>query len=216
MRALGFFAATLLLGTISRADTNTALAEALFREATDAFKEGRVAEACAKFAESQRLDPQRGTLANLARCHEREGKNASAWSDYAALLELSRKANDEPRIKYAEQRLQELEPGLPRMKLSVEPGLQVKEAKLDGTVVGTAAIGTTFPIDPGAHTIDVTSSDGRTWSQRFDATEKQTTTVVLHAPAPVEEKRGPLSTSPTTTTNERSWQKPLGIAVGAT
>lgn len=200
--------AMLAMAARAYAGPNAPLAEALFREASDAFKEGRVAEACAKFAESQRLDPQRGTLANLARCHEREGKVATAWSDYIALRELARQASDEPRAAYAQKRIDELEPTLPKIKLSVEPNLTIKEVKLDGTAIGQAAIGTTFPVDPGAHKVEATSADGRTWTQTFESPERGTTSVVLRSPPPEVHPPPPPPPSPS-----RTWQKP--VAVGA-
>src|SRR5262245_5300846 len=57
-----------------------AAAEARFREARALLQENRVSEACAKFAESNRLDPSSGTLLNLANCHKTEGKLATAWA----------------------------------------------------------------------------------------------------------------------------------------
>ena len=58
--------------------SDTAMAEALFQAGRACLERDRVEEACAKFSESQRLEPKLGTLLNLATCHEKLGKTASA------------------------------------------------------------------------------------------------------------------------------------------
>jgi hypothetical protein len=203
----------MVLARSAWADGNAPIAEALFREATDLFKDGKFAEACPKFAESNKLDPQRGTLANLARCHEADGKKALAWADYTQLLELSKRANDEPRAEYAQKKIDEIQPGLPRVQLAIEEGVQVKELALDGAPLGIAAVGTTFPVDPGKHELRATSSDGKTWAQTFDAPESSVTALMIHAPKP---EPPPPPPPPPPVRSPRTWQRPVAIAVGAT
>ncbi|MCC6559021.1 MAG: hypothetical protein IT372_39360, partial [Polyangiaceae bacterium] len=53
-------------------------AEALFQEGKRLLEEGRVAEACARLAASEAIDPTVGTLGLLAACHEQEGRIATA------------------------------------------------------------------------------------------------------------------------------------------
>lgn len=62
--------------------TDKATADALFRAGKELLESGKVAEACAKLAESQRIDPRLGTLLNVAACHEQEGRTATAWSEF--------------------------------------------------------------------------------------------------------------------------------------
>src|SRR3954467_1701725 len=73
--------------------SGAAQAQSPSREAADAlFKEGRAAVlrsdyamACARFRDSDRLDPALGTKFNLADCEEHLGHVATAWSLYSEI-----------------------------------------------------------------------------------------------------------------------------------
>src|SRR3954464_7778704 len=71
------------------------LATQLFKEGRALVDQGKVAEGCRKLEESQRIDPGGGTLLNVALCHEKEGRTATAWAEFTEALGLAKK-DDRP------------------------------------------------------------------------------------------------------------------------
>jgi hypothetical protein len=137
------------------ADGDRTLAAALFREAKTLMTKGDYVAACTKLEESQRLDPGGGTLLNLALCHEKQGRSATAWGEFIEALGLARRDNRQARVDLAEEHIQKLEPTLSKMTIVVspesdEPSLEITR---DGAVVGRAAWGMPFPVDPGEHKV---------------------------------------------------------------
>jgi hypothetical protein len=158
-----------------------AIAEALFRAGRELMTAGDVTQACPKFAESQRLDPKPGTLMNLALCHEKAGRTASAWSEYLQAAELSRRAGQSEREAVARTRARALEPVLAHVVLQESPTPSAT-VTLDGQVIGGGAFGTPIPIDFGDHILVETAKGKKTATVSFTvstAAEQQT----VHVPA---------------------------------
>ena len=142
---------------------DAALAQTLFNEGRALMSAKRVPEACAKFAESQRLDPATGTLLNLAACHEREGKLATAWAEYVQAQTAARRSNRPDRVQFAGEHIASLEKRLSYLTVHVPAAARLRglEVALDGTELGPAAWEMAAPIDPGRHRVTATVS-GRT------------------------------------------------------
>jgi hypothetical protein len=179
--------------------SEAALAEALFRDGKALFAAGQYAQACPKFAESERIDPQVGTLMNLALCHEKQGRTASAWAEYSRAATLSLRGGQTAREQVARASAAALEPKLSRVVLVADSTAPTK-VTLDGETIGSAVFGTAIPIDPGTHLV-VASAEGRVpFQQSFDIVdggENQTIHIpelaeiarVAAAPPPVAEAR---------------------------
>jgi hypothetical protein len=131
-------------------------AEELFRRGKSLMAEKKDREACPLFEESHRLDPQMGTLLNLAICHENVGRIASAWGEFRAVEQLARAANREDRVKLAHERAAKLEPRLAHIKLLVPSDVRVPGmvVKIDGEVKGEA-LWPSVPVDAGLREIEV-------------------------------------------------------------
>jgi hypothetical protein len=146
-----------------------AAAQALFDEAKELAKDGKFAQACPKFEESQRLESAPGTQFKLADCYEQIGKTASAWANFLEVAATSRRAGQADREQIAQARAKTLEPKLTRLLVSVAadgtPGLEVKR---DGNVVKKALWGTPIPVDPGTYRLTATAPGRAPWSKTFD------------------------------------------------
>jgi hypothetical protein len=133
-----------------------ASAEVLFSQGRKAFDKGDYATACEKFEESQRLDPAAGTLINLAACHERLGRLASAWEKWREALRYL-PASDERHPSVA-KRAEALESRLPRLEVQLAAdspeGTRVTR---DGVPLGAPSLGVGMPVDPGRHVIVVSA-----------------------------------------------------------
>lgn len=154
-RRLGLACAIVLVASAARADKLTD-AEELFRRAKGLMAEKKDREACPLLEESQRLDPQMGTLLNVAICHENVGKIASAWGEFRAVEQQARTAGRDDRVKLAHDRAAKLEPRLPRLKIvAVEhpTGLVVK---VDGEPKGEP-LWPGVAVDPGTRIVEVSA-----------------------------------------------------------
>ena len=148
---------------------DSAVAEALFRDARALFDGGRVAEACLKLEESQRLDPRGGTLYALALCHQRAGKTASAWAELTQVVIQSKRDGKADREQAARDLLAELEPTLSRVTVVVPPAVASTpglELKRGDVVLGRGVWGSAVPLDPGTYTFAASAPGKQPWSTR--------------------------------------------------
>jgi len=158
-------------------------AEALFKAARALVEKGDYAAGCPKFEASLALNPSASTMLNIAQCHEREGKIATAWSDYSRALVLNRETPGETRRKgleeIAKKGLTALEPRVPKLRVVVKDAPEGLEVKRDGTALPAAAIGEALPADPGDYEIEATAPGYKAATRKITLEEGKTETVEL-------------------------------------
>lgn len=158
MRAIVGIVAGAMTGlspSLVRADTrDPAAAEALFEAGRQAATRGDWANACPKFAESERLDPAPGTLLNLADCEEHLGHLAAAWDAWHEAIASLGPGDD--RTAQARKRAAALDARIPRLTVRLAPGAPAgATVHRDAVELGAASLGVALPVDPGAHVVRV-------------------------------------------------------------
>lgn len=142
-----------------------AAAQALFDEGRELMDQGRSADACPRFEESDRLEPALGTRFHLANCYEQLGKLASAHALYLAVASEAATRSQTARERVARERAEAVEPRLARLSIEVpfspSPALRVER---DGTLVGQAQWGLPVPVDPGVHHINASAPGREPWA----------------------------------------------------
>jgi hypothetical protein len=139
-------------------------AEALFEEGRRLVGEGKLEDACPKFAESERLDPSPSTLLNLANCWEKVGRRATAWATYKEAESAASAAKRQDYMAAAQRHAEALATTLARLTISVAQPKDGLEVKRDGVFVGSAEWGVAIPIDAGRHTIEASAPGYKSWT----------------------------------------------------
>jgi hypothetical protein len=214
-------ACTALSASPARAQTgqDQAAAEGLFSQGRDLMAAGKLTEACAKFAESQRLDPSAGTLLNLATCYEKDGKVASAWVTFKEAATAAQRADEPERVKLARSKAEALAPSLPMLTVTVPPAADRPDlvVKRDGETVGRAVWGTPIPVDPGVHPVTASAPGFVEWKGEVKV-DGPAAKVSIEVPALVAVPAPPVAPpppAPASTGTPGSTQRVVGVVLGS-
>ena len=135
------------------------LAQSLFDQARALMDKGAIADACPRFADSERLDPGGGhrprSRALLREARQARARVRHVQRSHQPLITEQR----HEREKFARDRAAALAPRLPRLTLKVTDAPPAAEVRLDGTRVPESAWGTATAVDPGEHAIEATAPD---------------------------------------------------------
>jgi hypothetical protein len=140
----------------ARTSDEDARAEVVFNMGKQLRDAGQYAEACPKFAESERLAPGVGVMLHLADCYERAGRTASAWAKFRQAEQLAFQRGD-CRVLLAHTRAAALEPRLNRLTVAIaQPQSHMDwELQLDGSPLPRDYWNAEMATDPGYHVVTV-------------------------------------------------------------
>jgi hypothetical protein len=179
------FASYLLTSApVLAAPQSEASAEVLFKEAKRLTSQGKFAEACPKYEESQKLSPAAGTLVNLADCYEKLGKTASAWATFKEAQRAASMRKRQDWVDLSTERAAALELKLSKLTVSVDDSARVAglEVKRDGAPLGAGEWGTAVPVDPGSHVVEASAPGKKPFTTRVEITgDKQQLRVKIAA-----------------------------------
>ena len=222
MRRGGFLIA-MLLSRAGLADSRagqSARAEALFIEARQLMDAGNLEEACPAFATSLRLERAVGTLLNLARCYELQGKTASAWSLFIDAESYALTTHDLRRAELARANHQRLAAMLPRVTVTASGLDATTTLLLDDSPLDQGALGLPLPIDPGPHVLVARGPSTRRAEVHFivpegpDPSQEPLRIVIDLPPAPLD---GPPPPTPSVSSTAEEGSRPAaGASEGET
>jgi hypothetical protein len=132
-----------------------ARADALFREGRTLLAAGQLAVACAKLEESDRLDPKIGRLLNVAYCHEKQGRIASAWHEYDQAAAMAIQAGQATRERFARGHASALARQLAFLRLELGTPPLGAQVRIDDEPLAREQWSIPFAVDPGLHTVTV-------------------------------------------------------------
>ncbi len=169
---------------------DAARADALFDQGRALMMGGTLAEACATLQESHRLHDRGDTLLNLAECHRRQGKTATAWGEFDRAIEHADRAKYEDAIVVAQVRRDELAALLSTLTVRVPdevaalPDLVVE---VNGAPLPQERWNRASTLDPGSFEVVARASGHRPFTRRIELgaqKDAQSVVVALEKEAP--------------------------------
>ncbi|TMQ19254.1 MAG: hypothetical protein E6J91_06480 [Deltaproteobacteria bacterium] len=160
---LGAVAMVAVAAASAHAQSEAAQAETLFRHGKDLMARGQIAEACAAFDASEKLEPTIATLLNQASCR------ATAWGLFLDAARQTRAATDDAgrqMHRSASERAARIEPRLSTLTITVLPENRVGGLEIlrDGEVIEPGAWNRALPIDGATYRITARAPGNAAWS----------------------------------------------------
>ncbi len=213
---LAALAISALLGLA--ADARADDAEALFDQGRALMDDpAKLGEACRTLEASYKLVERGDTLLNLAECHRREGKTATAYAEFDKALHIGAAVGFGEAMQVAKRLRDELGAKLSRLTVTVPPevlSLEGLSVELGGKPLAKDRWNKAFEIDPGPAEITAVAKGYRRFTLRVEVgpdKDEKTATVALDREPPAPRPPPPAPT-PTPRAARPSWPWVVGAA----
>jgi hypothetical protein len=170
-------ASALLAGTPARAQAeSTTEADLHFQHAVELMKADNCTEAVPEFLTSHKLDPSAATLVNLATCHARLGRSATAWKTYRQAAELASTEKNEALRERALQAMSIIGPTLTKLQIVSNSSARLS-IRVNGEEI-RAYDGLPIPLDPGESVVEAAAPGKEPWRKSVNADDLGATIVI--------------------------------------
>jgi hypothetical protein len=156
-----------------------AMARRLFNEARAAESNKDWTTAAAKLHDAVSIKETAGLRFHLAYCEEQQGMLVEALNDYERAEELLTQPNDDFRTQLP-TRKESLHKRIPTITLVMPPDVTDASLSIDDHPLASSFLGKAIPLNPGKHTVLVTSPNRVPFSAEL--TLNETDAVVTNAP----------------------------------
>jgi tetratricopeptide (TPR) repeat protein len=187
-----------------------ALARRLFAEARAAETNKDWSTAAAKLRDAIAIKETAGLRFHLAYCEEQQGMLVEALNDYERAEDLLTQPNDDFRTQLPSKK-ESLHKRIPTITLVMPPEVTDANLVVDDHPLSSTFLGKAIPLNPGRHTVVVSSPNRTTFTAELALNE--TDAVVTNAPMlPVAKAPTPppLPSAATTTSSADSASAPAG------
>ena len=156
------------------------LAREQFRTGVAAAREERWEEAAEAFQRSYELSPRPLTLLNLAGAYAQTGRLVESVEAYRMFL-MERTGVTARMRSDAEAQLADLEPRIPRARITVLGIAEGDVVRLDEYELSTASLEQPLPVNPGSHTVTLSRGEQEPLVVPFGLDEGATEDVLVDA-----------------------------------
>jgi hypothetical protein len=200
-------------------------AQTLFEQAVNEMDAGQFASACKKLEEVTRLVPDGvGGKYALGECYERLGRLASAWTQYSFANQIATRMGQTERAEESKRKADALRPRLATLSILVPPELRSIPGfsiVRDGVELREPQWGTELYVDAGLHELVATAPGYTTWKKRVEVLTDGVKVkfsvpdrAIVSDPTASTKPGSPLApVVMAPPAPDRSWQRPVGIAV---